>query len=587
VQSIVLTSSILIVASLTAVGQDSMDAQFQQLSERFIGEFTRLSPVSSTELGDHRFDSQLDQVSSEQRGIEADFYRRYLAELGKFDRDRLSRQSQVDHALLEHALNKWLWSQETLQEWAWNPLVYTRLAGGSIYGLMAREFAPLERRLSHAADRLEQFPRLLAQVRETLVPKRVPPVHAETTAKQNPGVLRIIDHMVEPHLASLPVELKQRLTRSIRMARDAVSEHQKWIESTLVPKAAGNFRIGPKLYDQKLQFTLHSPMSRDQIRARADSELRRVRLEMYEISKGVYTKGYPLTEFPDDPTPAYRQAIIRACLELAYADVPPRDAIVEAAKSSLKTTTDFVREHELITVPDDPLEIILMPEFQRGVSAAYCDSPGALDVGQKTFYAVAPLPTDWTDRQVDSFLREYNTRSLHNLTIHEAMPGHFTQLARANRFPSQLRAVLQSGVFVEGWACYTEQVMVDAGFMDNDPLMRLIMLKWYLRSIVNSQIDQAIHVDGISRDEAMRMMVEDGFQEEREAAGKWVRAQLTSVQLSTYFVGLQEHLDMRRAAETEWNDDFTLKRYHDAVTEHGSPPVRFVRALILNRKIPR
>ena len=581
-----LATCIVVVTSLSAAGQDDMDLEFQTLSKRFIREFTRLSPVNSTELGDHRFDSELDQVSFEQRAEEAAFYRRYLSELKKFDRDRLSRQSQVDHALLDHALHKWLWELETLQEWAWNPLVYTSLTGGSIYGLMAREFAPLEQRLSCAGDRLEKFPRLLKQVRATLVPRRVPPVHAQTAAKQNRGVLRIIDHMVEPHLPAVPEELQRRLKESIAVACKAIDEHQEWIESTLVPQAAGNFRIGPQVYDQKLKFTLHDSMSRDQIRARADSELRRVRLEMYEISKGVYGKQYPLTVFPDEPSREYRQAIIRAALELAYAETPPGDALVEAAQETLKTTTDFVREQDLITIPDDPLEIILMPEFQRGVSAAYCDSPGALDVGQKTFYAVAPLPEDWTDRQVGSFLREYNTRSLTNLTIHEAMPGHFLQLARANRFPSQLRAVLKSGVFVEGWANYTEQVMVDAGFMDNDPLMRLIMLKWYLRSIVNSQIDQAIHVDGIGRDEAMRMMVEDAFQEEREAAGKWIRAQLTSTQLSTYFVGLQEHLDMRRAAEQEWGSDFTLKRYHDSVTEHGSPPVRFVRALILNQQIP-
>lgn len=584
---IALVPCVVFVAGLSACGQSGVDSKFEALSKQFINEFTRLSPVNSTELGDHRFDSELDQISAEQRGEETAFYRRYLAELIQIDHEQLSRQAQVDHALLEHALNKWLWEQETLQEWAWNPLVYTSLTGGSIYGLMAREFAPLEQRLGCAADRMEQFPRLLEQVRSTLVPKRVPPVHAQTAAKQNRGVLRIIDHMVEPHLPAVPEDLRQRLTRSIAVARKAIDEHQEWIESTLVPQAAGNFRIGPQLYDRKLQFTLHGSMSRDQIRARADSELRRVRLEMYDISKGVYAKQYPLTVFPDEPSREYRQAIIRAALALAYAETPPGDALVEAARETLKTTTDFVREKELITIPDDPLEIILMPEFQRGVSAAYCDSPGALDVGQKTFYAVAPLPKDWTERQINSFLREYNTRSLTNLTIHEAMPGHFLQLARSNRFPSQLRAVLKSGVFVEGWANYTEQVMVDAGFMDNDPLMRLIMLKWYLRSIVNSQIDQAIHVDGISRDEAMRMMVEDAFQEEREAAGKWVRAQLTSTQLSTYFVGLQEHLDMRRATEHAWGSKFNLKRYHDAVTEHGSPPVRFVRALILNQPIPR
>ena len=181
------------------------------------------------------------------------------------------------------------------------------------------------------------------------------------------------------------------------------------------------------------------------------------------------------------------------------------------------------------------------------------------------------------------FLREYNTLSIHNLTVHEAMPGHFLQLAFSNRFPSRLRALLSSGVFIEGWACYTEQMMSEEGFLDGDPLMRLITLKWYLRSIVNAILDQSVHVDGINREEAMRMMVEDAFQEEREAAGKWKRAQMTSVQLSTYFVGLQEHLDMRTAAERAWGGEFTLKKYHDAVISHGSPPVKHVRSLILSK----
>ncbi len=227
-----------------------------------------------------------------------------------------------------------------------------------------------------------------------------------------------------------------------------------------------------------------------------------------------------------------------------------------------------------------------MPEFQRGVSVAYCDSPGALESGEKTFYAVAPLPSDWTTEQATSFLREYNIRSIHNLTVHEAMPGHFVQLAHANKFPGKLRAVLGSGTFIEGWACYTEQMMSEEGFLNRDPLMRLVTLKWYLRIISNSLLDQAIHVDGMSRAEAMRVMIEDTFQEEREAAGKWTRAQLTSTQLSTYFVGYQEHRELRRAAEAKWKDQFTLKRYHDAALSFGSPPVQYVRALLLGEAIP-
>jgi uncharacterized protein (DUF885 family) len=240
-----------------------------------------------------------------------------------------------------------------------------------------------------------------------------------------------------------------------------------------------------------------------------------------------------------------------------------------------------------MTLPEDPLEIIIMPEFQRGVSTAYCDAPGALDKGQKTFYAVAPLPTDWNAEQIQSYLREYNTRSLHNLTVHEAMPGHYVQLVLSNRYPSTLRAVLSSGTFIEGWGCYAEQMMANAGYFHNDPLMLLVQRKWYLRAIANSILDQAIHVDGMSREEALRLMIEETFQEEREAAGKWVRAQLTSTQLSTYFVGVQEHLDLRRDAEERWGKDFTPRRYHDQVVSFGSPPVRFVRALMFDLEIPR
>ena len=203
-------------------------------------------------------------------------------------------------------------------------------------------------------------------------------------------------------------------------------------------------------------------------------------------------------------------------------------------------------------MPAEPVEIIVMPEFQRGVTLAYLDPPGPLDRDQPAFYAIAPLPEDWTDDQVESFLREYNLYSIQDLTMHEAVPGHYLQLAHSNRYPSILRSVLWSGPFVEGWAVYAEQVMVD----------------------------------GMTRDQAMKLMVEGGFQEEREAAGKWVRAQLTSAQLSTYFVGVQEHIEMRKAVEEAWGEDFTYRRYHDKALSFGSPPVKYVRALILDEPIP-
>jgi len=575
-----------LVVPVTICMGTSHDQQFQQLAERYLDEFPALSPVSATGLGDHRFDSRLDMVGVEAQAQKQAFFRKYLDKLSTIDPAQLSRASQVDYSLLEQDLKGKLWRLETLQEWAWNPLRYTQLSGGAIYSLMARDFAPLKIRLQHVVDRLEQFPRLFRQIRATLDPKRVPEIHAETAIKQNRGVLSILDNLVKPTLIELPENQRNRLKQAMLAAKTVVEEHQQWLESELLPNAQGDFRLGPRLYDQKLAFTLKTPLIRAQVRERAERELRRVRDEMYFISQKVYKQKYPYTEFPTEPPAAYKQAIIRACLELAYLDIPESDKIVDTAKYSLELATAFVREKNLVTLPPDPVEIIVMPAFKRGVSLAYCDSPGPLEVGLKTFYAVAPLPEDWTEEQVQSFLREYNVRSIHDLTMHEAVPGHFLQLAHSNRYPGKLRVVLSSGVFIEGWAIYSERMMIDEGFLDGDPLMRLINLKWYLRGIGNAIIDQAIHTEGMTRQEAMKLMMEDTFQEEREAAAKWVRAQLTSTQLSTYFVGTIEHFDLRRDIERAWGSKFDLKIYHDKILSYGSPPVQYVKALILDEEIP-
>lgn len=575
----------LLSSQLAAAAPATADAKFEAIAQRFIDEFGRYSPVSATQLGDHRFDAELDDMSADGRARTLAWAKAMLAELQAIDHAQLSRANQVDAAMLENQLRQGIWSEERYRDWSWDPLVYTQLTGQAIYGLLAREFAPLPQRLAAVTGRLEKLPRLLEQTRANLVPERVSAIHAETAVRQNPGVLSLVDELVVPQLGQLPEAERTRLERAIAAARTAVQAHQQWLEKELLPKAKGEFRIGRELYDEKLAFALMSPLSREEIRRRAESELVATRAKMYEVARTVLAgrEGAPPT--PADPTPEQQQAALKAALELAASERPPRAGVVDLARETLRETTEFVRAKGFITVPDEPLQIILMPEFQRGIAVAYCDSPGPLDKGQSTFYAVSPIPEDWTDTQVDSFLREYNTRSIANLTIHEAMPGHYLQIAHSNRYPSTLRAMLGSGPFIEGWAVYTERVMQEQGFRADDPLMRLVQLKWYLRTITNAIIDSAIHVDGMTRDEAMKLMVEAGFQEEREAAGKWVRAQLTSAQLSTYFVGYQEHADMRAEAERRAGAKFDIRRYHDTVLSFGSPPVRFVRALLFDEPI--
>ena len=569
----------------TAAAVSAADAAFTDLSARALEGWFQLSPVSATQIGDHRFDGELDDLSEAGRARGLEFSQNLLAELQALDVAALSRENQVDAAILRNQLQYDIWNAQTLQGWAWDPQLYSGLAGQAIYGLMAREFAPLPERLKSATARMQKIPALLAQARANLDPARVPKVHAETVARQNAGVLGIVDTFITPHLDQLDPADRQQAQAAIDGLKTAVAEHQKWLDETLVPNAKGEFRVGAEVYDQKLQFALLSSLSRAEIKQRAEAELVRVRGEMYAIAQQVLKDTAGAPQLPDNPSPQQQQKAIEAALELAYAQHPARDQVVADARVALDRATAFVREHDLVTVPDAPVEIIEMPEFQRGVAVAYADSPGPLDKNLKTFYAVSPMPEDWTDAQVESFLREYNSRMIDLLSIHEGTPGHYLEGWHSAKFPSTLRAVLRSGPFAEGWAVYTEKVMADAGYLDNDPLFRLVQLKFYLRTIANAILDQGVHVDGWSREQAMDLMVNQTFQQESEAAGKWTRAQLTSAQLPTYFVGVQEHFDLRKAMEEKQGDAFNLKAYHDQVLSYGAPPVRFVRELMLDEPI--
>ncbi|MBB6096142.1 uncharacterized protein (DUF885 family) [Povalibacter uvarum] len=569
----------------TATSDAATDARLNEISRRWLEGWLALNPVIATQMGKHDYDRELDDLSAAGRQKLVDFSRQILAELETVDVTKLSRENQIDAAILRNQVRGDIWGTETLQSWAWDPQVYGALAGGAIYNVMAREFAPVPQRLESASARMQKIPRLFEQMRANLDLARVPKIHAETVAKQNGGLLSLIDTFITPNADQLQGDQRRALDESVATLRKAVAEQQKWLDTVLVPGAKGDFRIGQKLYDEKLQFSLNASLSRQEIRQRAEAELKRVRDEMYAVAQTVLKDRQGAPALPASPTAEEQQKAIEAALELGYADRPERNKVADFARETLAEATKFTREHNLVTVPDAPVKVILMPEFQRGVAVAYCDSPGPLDKGLDTYYAISPIPDDWSQAQADSFLREYNSRMIHLMSIHEAVPGHYLEGAHSTDAYSTLRSVLRSGVFAEGWAVYTEDVMADAGYLNGDPLFRLIQLKFYLRTIANAILDQGVHVDNWSREQAMQLMTRDTFQQEREAAGKWVRAQLTSAQLPTYFVGAQEHFDMRKAVEQKLGDKFDVKAYHDKVLSYGAPPVRFVREMMLDEPI--
>jgi hypothetical protein len=561
------------------------DRAFETLGRRWLDRSMRFSPVSATQIGDHRYDDRIDDVSAAGRAAALRFTRDTLRQLERIDRSRLTRANQVDYALLDNALRAEIWRAETLQSWAWNPLGYQAIAGGALYGLMAREFAPLPQRLRSAIARMELIPGLLRKTRQELQPARVPAPHAETYAAQNRGLKSIVTGMIEPHKGELLASDQARMDRAVAAFNAAVDEHQAWIEGVLVPAAQADFRVGAETFDTQLGFTLQSDLSRADIRRRAEAAVISVREEMYRVARQALAGRADAPSTPDNPTPEQQQASIRAALDLAAEDRPARDQLVAVATAGVAEADAFLNARDIITMPPQPARVILMPEFQRGFAVAYLDAPGPLERDLGSFYAVSPIPDDWSEEQAASFLREYNNRGILDIAVHESSPGHYVQLWHANAYPSVLRAVLSSGSFVEGWAVYAEEMMIEQGFRADDPLYRLSQLKVQLRTITNAIIDQAIHVEGMTREEMMHLLTHTAFQEEREAAGKWRRAQLSFTQLSTYFVGFQEHLETRAEAQRRWGADFTMRRYHDGILAFGSPPGRFARQLLLDEPI--
>ncbi len=561
-----------IVTTLSCSGPPPQDDRFVALAESYIEEFLERYPEYATSLGDHRYDGRLNDYTAAGVASGLEWNKRYLEELAAIDPARLGTANAIDYEILRNYVEFSIWSSEVLREHEWNPMRYG--VGDALYSLLAREFAPLEQRLQSLHQRLQEIPAVLSAARESLTDP--PRIHTETAIRQNDGAIGLISKNLDEFLALAPGK-EEELAEAREAALRALEEHGRWMREELLPRSTRSFRIGEEKYRAKLAYTLHSDLSMEEILERALRRLDELQDELYSTALPLFREHRPDA---GEEALADRPAVIRTVLDVLADSHPTDSSIVEDAKQDLAEVTEFTRERKIVSVPDEPLQIIVMPEFRRGVSTAYCDSPGPLEEHGETFYAISPTPQDWTPERKLSFYREYNDFMLQDLTVHEAIPGHYLQLAHSNRLeaPTMIRSIFSSGTFIEGWAVYAEQVMVERGF--GGARFKMQQLKMLTRAVINAVLDQKIHAGSMTEQEAMDMMMGQGFQEEGEAAGKWIRAQLTSAQLSTYFVGIAEHNDMRAAwierngAVQDW------QAYHDRVLSFGSPPVRFVRGLL-------
>jgi uncharacterized protein (DUF885 family) len=552
----------------------TQDDAFQKIAHDYVEHYLRANPEQATELGAHRFDGQLTDYSSKARAKDLTTQKEFRDKLNAIDGTQLTGANSVDFRILKENIDYEVFRAEELKEPDWNPLVYMQSLANSLYLLVARDFAPAEKRIPSLRQRMEKIPAVIAQAKANL--QHPPRIHTETAIEQTQGAINLVRTELAPLLDQAP-QMKKELAPLQDKTAAALEDYKKWLQNDLLLRSDGHFRLGAEKYRKKLRFALASDLPMEEIMKRAKADLEQTQTAIYETALPLYKKYFPTA---DEKTLADKHEVTAAVLG-KLAEQHPNDAtVIDYAKKITAEATSFVKQHDLVTVPDVPLDVIAMPEFKRGVAIAYCDAPGPLEKNGKTFYAVAPTPKDWSKERKESFFREYNNYMIRDLTVHEAMPGHFLQLAHANEFraPTLVRAVFQSGPFIEGWAVYCEQVMAQQGY--GGPEVKMQQLKMRLRAICNAILDQSIHAGNMTEKEALDLMMKQGYQQEGEAVAKWKRARLTSAQLSTYFVGATEHFDLRAAEEKKLGNQFNLKKYNDQVISYGSPPVKYVRELM-------
>jgi uncharacterized protein (DUF885 family) len=553
------------------------DARFDAFKNTFIEALWRQNPDYASSQGYHKYDSLLVIPNAAQRQRDDAFAQQNLAALGGFGLDSLSPNNQIDLRLLRNELRAERWYADTLKSWQWNPASYN--LGASVGDLLNGRHFRLDRRLRNISDKISHAAEYYAAARANS--SNPTKEHTELGIKQNAGGLEVFGPALADSVrkSGLSAAEKATLTARIAATRTAVQGYIDFLKNDVLPAGKfRSFRIGKDLFEQKFAYDIQSHFSASEIYQQALKHKAELLHDMGHRAARLYPKY-----FPGQKAPADTLALITAVINQLTLKHAPRDGFVDAVKRQIPTLVAFVNEHKLLTQdPSKPLVVRETPLYMRGSGAgASISAPGPYDKGANTYYNVEPIPAAWTPAQAESYLREYNDYTLQILNIHEAIPGHYTQLVYANRSPSLVKSIFGNGAMVEGWAVYAERMMLESGYGHNSDEMWLLWDKWNMRVTLNTVIDHAIQVDNMSENDVVALLRRDGFQEEAEARGKWLRATLSQVQLSSYFTGYSEIYALREELKQQQGKDFNLKSFHENFLSYGSAPVKYIRELML------
>lgn len=550
------------------------DAEFDKYKEAFVLRLWEMNPGWASGIGYHKFDSVLVVPNEARQEKEKQFIQKELEQLNQFKAEELSDANKIDYKLIQNYLDGSSWEQSSFKSREWNPSNYN--VCGGFAEMLANNYAPLDERLRNFSLRLRHVPAYYKAAKANI--KNPTKEHTQLAIEQNRGGLSVFatDLIASLEKSKLSEAEKKELLARSEAAQKAISDYASWLEKLPNPNPR-SFRLGSELYAKKFEFDIQSNNSAKEIYQSALAHKKELHQKMVKISKQIWDKHMGQKSMPENEYQLVKQLIDQISLQHTLPENFQKD--IEKQIPELET---FVKDKNLIYLdPKKPLVVRREPDYMAGVAGASISAPGPYDKAGNTYYNVGSM-NGWPAEQSESYLREYNDYVLQILNIHEAVPGHYTQLVYSNNSPSIIKSIFGNGAMVEGWAVYTELMMLENGYGNDAPEMWLMYYKWNLRTTCNTILDYSIHNLNFTKDQAMHLLVNEAYQQQAEAEGKWKRATLSQVQLCSYFAGFTEICELRKELMKKQGKDFNLKAFHEKFLSYGSAPVRDIRELMLN-----
>ncbi|MGX9216877.1 DUF885 domain-containing protein [Massilia varians] len=561
------------VAPAASASEKRLDRRFDSLSMQYLTALWRVDPEGGIYVGKFDQAANLTIPDAATRVKKLAFANEWLDKFGKLDTRQLSDRQRTDLALLVNKLEKDRWNLTTWREYEWNPALYN--VAQPLDLILNTEYAAKPQRLRTILKRLANVPAFYAAAQASIAnPTRE---HTQLAIAQAPGTIAVLADLGKAAQESiLTTQEKAIFAQRIANAGTAVLAYVDFLDA--LDKNAAKprpFRAGKALYEQKFALEIQSSSTAEQTFRKALATREELLARMDTISDELWPRYMAGVAKPRERF----QKIGMMINKLSERHVS-RENFLPEIRRQIPALHKFVTEKNLLTLDaDKPLEVRETPMYQRGVAGASIDAPGPYRPKDKTYYNVTPLD-NLTPEQAESSLREYNEWILQILNIHEAIPGHYAQLVYANRSPSLVKSLFGNGAMVEGWAVYGERMMLENGYGDNAPEMWLMYSKWNLRSVTNTILDYSVHVLGMQQPEAIDLLVRQAFQTRQEADEKWRRVTLTSVQLTSYYSGYEQIMELRERRKQQLGERFNLKEFHDQFLGYGNAPVKMISELM-------